>query len=137
MPARLLPLLALAAASAAAPAWACRFSTGGSALNFGRLDPADGAEVRASVSFTVSDCTSRDLGQLQVAADEQVLGAGSVQRRLQRAGSPAIAYALSRSLGDIVGRSRTLVVQAAIPAGAYSRARAGAYQDSITLCLTP
>ncbi len=128
-------LLALLAASTAGGA--CRFTTGGGPLNFGRLDPAEGGEVQASVQLTVSDCPARDLAHLSVDVDGQPLGALPRQRRLQRAGGPAIPYVLSRQLGEVTPRGRSFVLHAVIPAGAYSRAQAGAYEDQLTVCVTP
>ncbi|MFD0668682.1 hypothetical protein ACT80S_13260 [Ramlibacter sp. MAHUQ-53] len=127
----------LLALLAAAPAWACRFTAGGQALNLGTLRPSEGSEVRASVHFTASDCSDRELAQLHVAADNQVLGNGAVTRHLKQPDGPSIAYTLSRSLGPVVNRTRTLSLHAVLPAGSYSRARAGRYEDSLVVCLTP
>ncbi len=127
-------LLALLAASSAG---ACRFTAGGGTLNFGRRDPAEGGEVQASVQLTVSDCPARELAHLSVDVDSQPLGAVPRQRQLQRAGGPAIPYVLSRQLGGVTPRGRSFILHAVIPAGAYSRARAGAYEDQLTVCVTP
>lgn len=127
-------LLALLAAS---PAWACRFTAGGGTLNFGRLDPAEGSEAHASVQLTVSDCPQRELGLLSVDVDSRPLGSGPQQRKLKRAGAPGIPYGLSRQLGEVTPRGRSLTLHAVIPAGSYSRIRAGGYEDQFTLCVTP
>jgi spore coat protein U-like protein len=115
----------------------CKFVTGGT-MEFGELDPADGADVNAAVTQPTFWCTK---GASYTIDDDQGLNKlGDLYRMKHSGGDEYIPYTFTyNTTGTGAGPTISILmnITGQIAGSDYQNASAGDYSDTVTLTITP
>lgn len=120
----------------------CKFSSGTLALAFGTVNPASTVNATAAATTTFTCNGSAPMATFSIGAGDGLHPSGPGARRLQHASFPAefMAYSLSLSPTSATvpkGAVQTLTVTGTIQPFEFQNVRAGAYQDTVVITLTP
>lgn len=120
----------------------CKFSSGTMALNFGNVDPASTVNATASTSTGFTCNGSAPMATFFISAGDGLYSTGPGARRMQHAtvATEFMAYSLSLSPTSATvpkGSAQTLTVTGTIQPFEFQNVRAGTYQDTVVITLTP
>lgn len=120
----------------------CKFSSGTMALNFGNVDPASTVDATASASTGFTCNGSAPTVTFFISAGDGLYSTGPGVRRMQHAtvATEFMAYSLGLSPSSATvpkGSAQTLTVTGTIRPFEFQNVRAGTYQDTVVITLTP
>jgi len=120
----------------------CKFNNGAVALDFGTIDPASGSNATATATKTFKCGGSAANATFSISAGDGLHSSGPGARRMQHTtdATEFMAYSLSLSPTSATvpkNVDQTLTITGTIQPFEFQNVRAGTYQDTVVISITP